>query len=69
MQIQERKKWLLSLNEEQALSLCKDDWYDRGRYIKEIIGMEMIGKNKSFASKYAQDWGPGHPSWHSIHDK
>lgn len=67
MDEQERKKWLLSLSEEQASSLSKDDWYDRGHLLKEKIGMEIVRNNKTFSEKYSKDWGPGHPSWDSIH--
>lgn len=38
----ERRKWLLSVHEEDAIRLSRDDWYDRNRYLREALGERHV---------------------------
>lgn len=38
---------LLATSEEDAAKLPREQWYDRIRYIREIIGMEAIKKHQA----------------------
>jgi len=42
MDKKEYRDRLLATSEEDAAKLPREEWYDRIRYIREIMGMEML---------------------------
>lgn len=42
MEKEERRARLIAIDEDSAQFLDLQDWYDRGRYLKEIIGYEFV---------------------------
>lgn len=41
----ERRKYLMSIPEDASFSLPMEDWYDRIRFLREILAMEHIKSN------------------------
>ena len=60
---EERRKRLLAIPEDQSLSLPKQDWYDRIRFIRQQMGMEQLQRFKReiveprHAGKENDSWG------------
>lgn len=45
MNEQQRREWLISIAESAAFELDRIDWYDRIRYLRQILAMEVVNSN------------------------
>lgn len=47
MDKKEYRDRLLKISEEDSFKLPREEWYDRIRFIREIIGMEAVKNNRA----------------------
>lgn len=51
----ERRKWLMSMSEEESFKLPMGDWYDRIRFLREEIGRSATQGNRPTKSMPAKE--------------
>ena len=58
MDARERRKWLLSIPEDESFSLPIVDWYDRIRFIREDIGRAAVNGHSVSVQHHEQEKVP-----------